>query len=292
MNTETNSTAPWFRELWEQVADHKAGDLYELVVSPWIEKARASVSEFAHFRQMARYDRKDEAFQFPIWNLYALSRVNDFLLLPFQGDETREWTGPQVTRDNYLRFFTEIGFRSFVAERFAPFRHEIVQVRRAEDDDAPIAVERTLWPGLMFGDMLFSRSGVVVSGGIKHVVKETAENSTLYFTYQRLDRKTNDLSMGWGHNSQWRTAFRRDYECAGRWFYNVDGKNSLSDAAAPAIGGELGRMIAAENLTPRERIELCRNRCFVVTKKNGDDLWPFDDCHEEAVDPVPSPDQL
>ena len=33
-----------------------------------------------------------------------------------------------------------------------------------------------------------------------------------------------DLSHGWGHNSQWRTDFRRDYEESAELHYNVDGR--------------------------------------------------------------------
>jgi len=32
-------------------------------------------------------------------------------------------------------------------------------------------------------------------GGSDHILKEIAEQSTLYFTFRRKNRKTNDLSM-------------------------------------------------------------------------------------------------
>ena len=156
---------------------------------------------------------------------------------------------PPVSIEQYLRFFIDVGFTPVFSRRFSSFQNEIVRVLPSQDDAAPISVCEVLWPGLMYGDMLFSRSGVAVTGGTRHVLKDVAENSTLYFTYRRLTRKTNDLSMGWGSNSQWRTAFRRDYACQGRWFYNIDGKHSLNSVSP----SEEDR----DNLTSDERIELC-----------------------------------
>lgn len=276
MNDDSDLNTPWFRDLYELFSEHAGPGLYDAVLSGWVEKAQIAVSDFADFKHMGPWNRKSDVAQFRMWNLYALSRVNDFLLLPFQQDETRKWTYAQVTIDEYIRFFGEIGFSPFDSQRFSSFSHEIVEVRPAEDDDAPIAIEQTLWPGFMFGEMLLSRSGVIVSGGARHVVREVAENSTLYFTHRRLRRGTNDMSMGWGHNSQWRTSFRRDYQCEGRWFYNIDGHLSLNQELPP---GEVDR----DDLTHSERIELCRNRSFLTAKKKHDDLYPFDDRYEEPA---------
>jgi hypothetical protein len=131
------------------------------------------------------------------------------------------------------------------------------------------------WPGLKFGEMIFSRSGVRVTGGRCHVVKEVAENSTLYFTHRRLHRRTQDLSMGWGSNSQWRTDFRRDYEANGRRHYNSQGRNLLGEEASV----EQDR----DGLTALERIELCQNRCFIRRRLEDTDLWPYDDRWEQGA---------
>ena len=211
--------------------------------------------------------------QFAMWNLYALSRVNDLLLLSFQCNPA-DSTIASVSLDEYETLFSQLGFRIVAESQYSPFRHEIVLVHQSEQAEEPIGVFSHLWPGLMFGDMMFSRSGVEVVGGRKHVVKEIAEHSTLYFAYRRQRRKTDDLSMGWGHNSQWRTSFRRDYESDGKWVYNADGEHLLN---VPSVEED------RDGLTIEERIELCRNRCFIVTPKPNEDLWPFDDRHEEPV---------
>lgn len=209
-----------------------------------------------------------------MWNLYALSRVNDLLLMLFQGESTTR-SGARMTLSEYTEFFSKIGFTVFEADQFTPFHHEIVRVQQSNEENEPIGVLETIWPGIMFGDMVFSRSGVEVIGGTKHVVKEIAEKSTLYFSHRRSYRKTKDLSMGWGSNSQWRTSFRRDYLSDGNRVYNADGKNLLNSTPI----SEPDR----DGLTLAERVELCRNRCFVVTSRQDEDLWPFYDRFEKPA---------
>lgn len=268
-------TLPSFRDLFYELDRYQGHLLYRGVLTPWIDKARPAVEEFSRFRNFSQFDFRDEPAQLAMWNLYALSRANDLLLLRFQGDDQRAFQGATLHLDEYVEFCTQLGFGVATHECFSPFHHEIVRVLQSSDDDEPIVIRRTLWPGLMWGEMLFSRSGVEVIAGRRHALKEVAEASTLYFSYRRLHRRTDDLSVGWGSNSQWRTNFRRDYQSNGMRYYHVDGKNSLN-VAAPAEPDRDG-------LTPKERIELCRNRCFVVTTKNGDDLWPYDDRYEEPV---------
>ena len=268
------STA-WFRDLFFDINEYHGHALYYDVLTPWAEKAQSAIAEFARFKQLSAFDSKDEDAPVVMWNLYALSRANDLLLLQFQGNGRKAWEGPRLHPHEYVEFFTQLGFEIAGPERFSPVHHEIVRVHQSSNDEEPIGVLETLWPGLMYGDMLFSRSGVAAIGGQKRVVKEVAENSTLYFAFRRLQRPTNDLSAGWGSNSQWRTSFRRDYRSAGTLVYNADGKNRLN--ADPTSEND------RNGLTPEQRIELCQNRCFIVTSKEHHDLWPFDDRYEEPV---------
>ena len=264
-----------FRQLYELILDYEGDNFYQDVLLPREGDVRAATSVLSAFRRADSPATEADAHREGLWGLYALSRINDYLLLPFQNDERGHWDGPAISRDQYFDFFAAAGFTPFLADSFSPFRHEIVSVQQSECQDKPIQVEGTAWPGLMFGEMLFSRSGVAVSGGIDHVDKRTAESSTLYFTHRRLHRPTNDLSRGWGSNSQWRTDFRRDYEHLGQWLYDLDGKHLLSRGTA--MGGIL------DGMTADERIELCKNRCFIVTGKDHVDLWPYHDRYEEPV---------
>src|SRR5207244_623329 len=107
-------------------------------------------------------------------NLYALGRVNDYLLMSFQGHETGARTQARLTRDEYLEFFCGLGFTPFTSDRFSPFRHEVFRADVDQDAAAPIGVIDIVWPGLMFGDLMFSRSGVAVLGGSDYVVPQVA----------------------------------------------------------------------------------------------------------------------
>jgi hypothetical protein len=117
----------------------------------------------------------------------------------------------------------------------------------------------------MLGPLVIARAGVVAGG----FVKEIAESSTLYWAYYRANRRTEDLSRGWGHNSQWRTALRRDYLLGGIAYYNVDAR-----PAGPPHD---------EDLTAAEKLELLRHRCFVRCPKRHDDRFPYGDTYREPV---------
>jgi hypothetical protein len=202
--------------------------------------------------------------------LYALSRVNDLLILPYQSgcDNSAGWKGPNVDKEEYMSFMTSLGMYAIQQNFFHPIYHEIVEVEQSSDNSEPISTTEVLWPGFMLGSLVFSRAGVRVRGGAKYVNKEIAEKATLYWAFRRSYRPTFDLSDGWGSNSQWSTNFRRDYVIGNQAFYNVD--------------GDLDARFANEKLTSSERIEFLTNRCFLVTQKPHEDLWPFDDFYIES----------
>ncbi|MDT8350984.1 hypothetical protein [Roseomonas mucosa] len=106
-----------------------------------------------------------------------------------------------------------------------------------------------------------------------------ASSTTLYFAKRRRHRRTEDLSLGWGSNSQWRTAFRRDYAEGGRLFYNVDAREMIGSSA-----GASGPPVD-EDLTDVEQVELVTHRCFVRTAKPDDDRWPYSQGYVEP-DPL------
>jgi hypothetical protein len=207
------------------------------------------------------------------WTLYALSRVNDLLVLQHQPPSAEnDWPGPGATSRQRDELFRSLGMHRFERTSFHPFFHEIVQVEQSADPVEPISLAQVLWDGYFLGALLVCRAGVVVHGGSAHVEKRIAEQSTLYFAYRRRQRACQDLSMGWGHNSQWRTSFRRDYAVDGSLFYNVDGKDRLR-ATDPRLD-EYG-------LSAAERIELLTNRCFILTEKGDDEFWPYGSSYVE-----------
>jgi hypothetical protein len=259
-----------------------------------LEGARELMAPLEPYRRRNGQSNPYPVQDVDLWDLYALSRVSDYLLLPFQITATPDSdllppsnelqprffdaSGflrrglPKISEDLYLRFFETLGFARFEERTFSPFHHEIVEVDQVTDDSAEVTIVRPLWPGLKFGDMLFSRSGVRVRAPASKIRKTVAEQSTLYFAYLRHRRKTDDLSMGWGHNSQWRTDFRRDYEDNEHYYLNVDGHIDIGSFEVSPDADEVRR-----DLPPGARRELLIHRCFVTCTLRDHDRWPFDD---------------
>lgn len=259
-----------YRELFDLVNGKHTRPVYWYVIAPWME-SHADEVEWLRSFAARRGDPIPPADDEDLWRLYALSRVVETLLLSFQQGRAdgSDWPGPQISLEDYHRFAESLDLTATDSPTFSPFYHEIVEVEEAPDDDQPVTIEGTFWPCLMLGDMVLSRAGVRVSGGRRFIRKDVAESSTLYWAYRRKNRAHEDLSHGWGSNSQWRTHFRRDYRIGAELHYNVSGKHDL---AAHEPAGE-----NRHELTRDERIELLIHRCFIRTTKPHRDLWPYDD---------------
>jgi hypothetical protein len=208
--------------------------------------------------------------------LYTAFRVASLLLLRFQTDRADDYTGPSVTIEGYRLFHEALGFRVPEVVSFHPFFHEITGVEQAASAGAPVTVLRQAWPALMLGRMMFCRAGCVVAGGTAHVVKEIAEHSKLFWTFRRNDRPCEDQSHGWGSNSQWATALRRDYASPAGFRYNIDGKESLDGASGTLREIDAGMMR-----------EVVRNRCLVRTAADDSDFYPYRYTLAEAPEVFP-----
>jgi hypothetical protein len=289
------------RGLYRSLRDGAAGqDAYATVVAPWLGRAqdgyRAALAQAASRLCREPFDGPRTEREDLSWEFYALSRVSDVLLLAFQPPlqpapgstggvpfahelhPPEQW--PEVETAQYLELFTGLGMEPFTdTGAFDPFLHEIVEVEQAQDPDEPVSVTELLWPGLWLGPLLFSRAGVRVRAGIRHAERGVADRFPMYWTFLRRNRPTVDLSLGWGHNSQWRTDFRVDHRTAAgdrRVNAGVD-EDIDSDEAV----GEPGTL-----LTPEERRELVRNRCLLRTPSNAAalagtshwerEIFPFD----------------
>jgi hypothetical protein len=152
------------------------------------------------------------------WTVYAVSRVIDMLLQPWQaqppGGEIRdEWSARLAYRD----FRAGIGATFPQASGFHPFLHEIVTVEQAEDPDEEPSVVAQWWPGSLIGSLMLVRAGVTVRAGAHHLDARMATTSPLLWVWRRRHRPAMDLSHGRGHNSQWRTAFAATTYCPTGW---------------------------------------------------------------------------
>ncbi len=188
------------------------------------------------------------------WDLYSASRLNDLMLLRFQKSwrSQESWPGPDITLENYCDFFRHIGFDIVTPAFYHPFFCEIVDVIEAQDE--AITIAKQIWPAIMLGNMMFSRAGVKIRAPRHLAAKGVADRSVLFEVYWRRYRPTYDESVGWGHNSQWRTDFRRDYELEDYFAYNVD-------LAEP--GTDPGNPISKNFASSEYWISVLKNRCLI-----------------------------
>ena len=262
MPASLHSHVDLFRAIHE--LDSEA-DLFQELLRPWIDEEREWLTAFARHASPAAIAIEDS------WRLYALSRINQVLLLAFQKGTHDNWGGPALRLADYLAFMTGMGCHVVDEAAYSPFFHEIVDIVDA-DRTLPrkdcIDLARVDWPALMLGPMMFSRAGVAVSCMPGVLQPEIATSSTLYWAHRRKFRRTADLANGWGSNSQWRTQFRRDFIVGDELLFNADGKYDLNHRALQPLD---------DGLTRAERIELLTHGCFVNCTKPDDDLFPYDD---------------
>lgn len=261
-----------YRLLYDLILDYEGTELYAGVVRPWLQSNGGERVWLADFAQR-RGDPVPAASVEDLWRLYALSRIVELVrlgLAPSGREVAGGWRTATILHGEYVDFMDSLGLQRIVRPSFHPFFHEIVTVDLLPEETAPIAIVEEYWPGYMLGPLLLTRAGCAVAAGAAHLTKEVAEHSILYWAFARRTRPTEDLSRGWGSNSQWRTDFRRDYVLDGRLHYNVDavGKRSASQD---------------EDLTDAERLELLRHRCFVQCVKPDGDRWPYASSHVEEA---------
>lgn len=232
--------------------------------------ARRFESAVARFDDTMAYEPEDDGLMEMLWQLYAASRVRDVLLLahqPVPADdcvrELDEALGRQqpvfrpVPAGQVTEFFAAIGCRPVTEASFDPILHEILTCKAADRPGAPIEITGQEWPALMLGDLVFARAGVHVRAGSAHAVPGVADRSTLHWEYWRRHRATSDGSFWWGHNSQWRTEFRRDYITARGRVYDFD---ALFSSFLRLMPGRLADEGAQHPLTA-DQASFIKNRC-------------------------------
>ena len=293
--------------------DYQGRRAFDQLLGPALRDLAGFAEEFAGLRQLATSLPTprvpgvfDGAVDTGIWTFYALSRVADMMLLPLQDIAARQASDPPLSFgvadaaiEDVLRLFEPLGMTAMPSHTFRPIFHEVVEVIEEPSLGEHVEVGEVIWPGLMFGNMVFLRAGVRVLCSRAVMAPELAGLTMLHSTFLRRDRPTYDLSHGWGSGSQWGTDLRRDYAEDGILHYNVDGKFILSrdgyTLAPHAITDRQfrGRPVhqrssCQDDLTPLECIELLTHRCFVRTTKLDRHRWLFDDCYSEPAIPETS----
>ncbi|WP_434380664.1 hypothetical protein [Melittangium boletus] len=260
METPTPESLTGFRDLHELMLDYEGTDLFADVLAPSIPRAQALLAPLRSYGdRRALTEVSDEALH----AFFALSVVNDTLLLPLR-----------VSLREYLRFFEALGFAPFSGGDFSPVRHELVEVSNHARPDEGIQLGRTYWPGLMWGELVFSRSAVdAFCHPSFQLHADVVRRSPLYFASSRMRRPTHSLAHGWGSNSRWRTPFRLDYEEPGHVVFNAFAKHDLADPSSWA-----GDARAAQDLPLGARRELLVHRSFVSYAPGPDEeCFPYND---------------
>ncbi|MCX6367034.1 MAG: hypothetical protein NTX57_10040 [Armatimonadetes bacterium] len=217
-----------------------------------------------------QYEGMDYVTDDGLENWYALSRVHDMLVCQLYGKHSRE-----LTKDAYVIWWEWVGLTTREPSTYHPFWHEIVELIEDDTLTEPVQIEYFFWPALTFGELLFARAGVRVRVQPELFIKTQAERHTLFFTFTRSWRPTEDLSKGWGSNSQWRTDFRRDYATKMGYWFNRDGRCDLTPGHLPSTWSPDDCF--SEELSYEEHVELLVNRCFVRTPK-PDKSYCIEEC--------------
>ncbi len=263
-----------FRELYEEAVQYDGESLYADVLAPRLDAARGLLAPLRHaatLRDAPPMSMPDEA----LFELFALSVLNDHLLLPLR-----------LSGGEYRGFFAALGLEPFEPQGlFDPLGCEIVGVGESPRPEDGITLGACYWPGLRFGELIFSRCAVDVFCHPAHgIIRGIADRSTLHFANRRMRRECHDLSHGWGSNSRWGTRFARNYASAGYAFLNVDAQDDIGDPNPP------DRVLEAMPLEAAR--ELLLHRCLVrpwegqadfrepywfrMAIKHARPLWPLD----------------
>lgn len=250
-----------YRQLHDEILRYEGDALFHDLLRPWLT-AQDGERRWLDAIRARRGGPVPSMTTEELWRLYALSRIIQLLQLSF-GPRTPDYARDvaPIGAGDYAHFIGALGLEPVRNAGFHPFHHEVVTVDQAADEDAAPEVVQVYWPGCRLGPLLISRAGCRVRAGRRHLVRQIAESSTLYWAASRNTRPTDDPGRGWGSSSQWRTSFRRDYSLDGALYYNVDAK--------PDPGAD------DPELDEADRAELLRHRCFVTRTKAGDDRWPY-----------------
>lgn len=268
-----------FHALCDLGEDEDATELLDFAArQEWMADLARRAANEARLDNTMPVEPETDDLRTTLWHLYAASRVRDVLLYAHQptpaDDSVREldkalYREPPrfrpVVVDQIQDFFQAIGCQPVTEASFDPILHEIVTCEADEDPNAPIQVTGQLWSALVIGELVFSRAGVHVRAGAAHAVPGIADRSTLQWEYWRRHRDTYDDSFWWGHNSQWKTALRRDYITGQGHVYDYDAFSSFSRGIRMLTPDDN----ADQPLTPDQE-NFIKNRCQLRTVVDPD----------------------
>ncbi|AKJ41515.1 hypothetical protein [Pragia fontium] len=259
------------RDLFYNITNYQGDKIFNDELVPWLDVNERDFSNFIKKVSNLTIDVNNVSHISDeiSWQLYALSRVLDCLTQCFQYKDRVAINSkePFISREQYISFAQRLGLSIKTPEVFNPFFYEII---RAESGKPNFDILEIRYPALMLGHLLINRGGVVISMSPSEYNIELVNNAEIYWAYTRSHRASNDLSHGWGSNSQWRTGFRFDFECSNGFIYNSQGSVDLNLTSDSTF-----QILQEDSLSLLEARELTMYRHFITGTRNDDDLFPY-----------------
>ena len=253
-----------FRGLYEKIMEYEDKNIFLDLLECWdeIDIAKKYLNSFNNWFNLSVEDN---------WNFYSLSRVLDVFTLHFQPNRNADgssWKGVNITIDEYVSFVKLLGLEILVPKIYRPFDCEILESIENKNN---FEIIECIFPVVKLKNLLIKRGGVIISNNSKEYNLNLINNAKMFWAYWRKNRKYEDLSHGWGSNSQWRTEIRLDIETDDEFIYNFQGKHDLNN-----VSNETRNELREQNLEINEAIELLVNRQFIKCTKDDNDVFPYD----------------
>ncbi|SFB95945.1 hypothetical protein [Pragia fontium] len=259
------------RDLFYNITNYQGDKIFNDELVPWLDANERDFSNFIKKVSNLTIDVNNVAHisDETSWQLYALSRVLDCLTQCFQYKDRVAINSkePFISQEQYISFAQRLGLSIKTPEVFNPFFYEII---RAESGKPNFDILEICYPALMLDHLLINRGGVVISMSPSEYNIDLVNNAEIYWAYTRSHRASNDLSHGWGSNSQWRTGFRFDFECSNGFIYNSQGSVDLNLTSDSTF-----QILQEDSLLLFEARELTMYRHFITSTRDDDDLFPY-----------------
>lgn len=263
------------QDLYFKILEFEGEEIYEKLLKIWAVKNEYQ-SYIISLSEKILAD-KHIFSQDDIWELYALSRVLDILTLGFQPDNNADgtdWEGLNMSCLEYIKFCKLIGLQVSTPTLFHDFDCEIIEATSGKTN---FHINKCFFPAIKLKNLVIKRAGLKVFLNNRIFDLNLVNNSKIYWTSRRKNRKYHDLSLGWGSNSQWRTDFRLDIETEDHFIYNYEGRVNLNTSKI-----DQDNKFDDNYLSIEEAIELTKARHFIHYKKEDSDLFPYDFRYDEV----------
>jgi len=273
-----------FRSIYENMVNYQGENPYQEIILPFLKDLPQNIWSQNYLQEIQTTEQIPKFDQEEIWRLYSFHRFNELLLLNFQEPKISQLNHAlKINSQEYRSLMSALGLEVLSYPKFLPIFHQIVEVEYNQNPDAEIEIIEEFWPTLKLQNLVVSRASCKIRAGKNKINKKIAENSTLYWSHRRLNRKYNDESLGWGHNSQWRTQFRRDYILDNCIVYNHDADiiicNNQYIFANEDVKNKFDTGFYQEdftNFTNDQIVELVTNRNFIFSDKDNIEAYPYD----------------